>query len=156
MLKRSLPLSLSTTTIVILLAGATSPAMAASVVKSPIFDQYVRECILIKDGSVRAYIPKLVRSGKTGPLATPCNPATEIEIVFRDNNLLYSSGGGGGGGSRGATGPAGPPGNDGPAGPPGNDGPAGPPGAEGPIGPPGLPGPPGSDGPPGPPGPPGP
>lgn len=150
--KRSLPLSLSTTTIVILLAGATSPAMAASVVKSPIFDQYVRECILIKDGSVRAYIPKLVRSGKTGPLATPCNPATEIEIVFRDNNLLYSSGGGGGGGSRGPAGPAGPPGNDGPSGPPGTDGPEGPmgpPGNDGPVGPPGELGPAGPPGPPG-------
>ncbi len=148
MLKRSLPLSLSTTSIVILLAGATSPAMAASVVKSPIFDQYVRECILIKDGSVRAYLPKLVRSGKTGPLATPCDPVTEIEIVFRDYNLLHSAGGGGGG-SRGPAGPAGPPGNDGPVGPPGNDGPtgpAGPPGNEGPIGPPGPPGPPGIPG----------
>ena len=143
--KRSLPLSLSTTTIVILLAGATSPAMAASVVKSPIFDQYVRECILIKDGSVRAYIPKLVRSGKTGPLATPCDPATEIEIVFRDYNLLHSCGGGGGG-SRGPAGPAGPPGNDGPAGPPGNNGPEGPIGPPGNAGPPGPPGPPGADG----------
>jgi len=152
--KRSLPLSLSTTTIVILLAGATSPAMAASVVKSPVFDQYVRECILIKDGSVRAYIPKLVRSGKTGPLATPCDPATEIEIVFRDNNLLHSSGGGGGG-SRGPAGPAGPPGNDGPAGPPGNDGPSGPAGPAGPAGPEGPTGPEGPQGPAGPQGPPG-
>lgn len=151
-------LSLSTTSIAILLAGVTSPAMAQSVVKSPIFDQYVRECILIKDGSVRAYIPKLVRAGKTGPLATPCDPRDEIEIVFRDYNNLVS-GGSSGGGSRGATGPAGPPGNDGAAGPPGSDGQPGGPGPEGspgPAGPPGNDGPPGDPGPEGPTGPPGP
>lgn len=148
-------LSLSTTTMAIILAGVTSPAMAQSLVKSPIFDQYVRECILIRDGSVRAYIPKLVRAGKSGPLATPCDPRTEIEIIYRDYNNLVS-GGSSGGGSRGPAGPAGPPGNDGPAGSPGNDGPVGPPGNDGPAGPPGDTGPVGPAGPEGPMGPPGP
>ncbi len=68
-------LSLSATTIAILLSGATSPVMAQQLVDSPIFDQYVRECILIKDGSVRAFVPRLVRNGGSGRWRHPVTPS---------------------------------------------------------------------------------
>lgn len=135
-------LALSATSIAVLLSGTTTPLMAKGVNDHQIFDQYVRECILIKDGSVRAYIPRLVRAGQTGPLATPCDPRTEIEIIFRDDNPGLSSGGSSGGkGPKGDPGPTGPTGPSGPSGPSGPIGPTGPEGPTGPAGPPGPPGP---------------
>lgn len=106
---RNLPLS--ATTIALLLAGASSPAMAKGLTDNQIFSEYVRECILISDGSVRAYLPQMVEDGKTGALATPCNPDTEIEVIF-------NAPGRGPDGSQGDPGPAGPMGPEGEMNPP--------------------------------------
>lgn len=125
-------LTLSATSVAVILAGTTGAVVAESGIKSPVFDQYVRECILIKDGSVRAYIPRLTRAGDNGALATPCDPRTEIEVIFRDYNPAISTGGGRG--AKGNTGPSGPPGAPGPVGPAGPEGPEGPQGPQGPEG----------------------
>lgn len=102
-------LPLSATTVALLLVGTSGPALSEDMTET--FSQYARQCILISDGSVRAYIPKLVRSGETGALATPCNPKTEVEVIFR-------APGSGPSGGKGDTGPAGPEGPRGPAGSP--------------------------------------
>lgn len=104
-------LPLSATAVALLLAGTASP-MAQSIKDGTILAQYVRLCVLVSDGSVRAYIPGKVLDGETGPLATPCNPATEVEIVM-------NAPGRGPTGSRGPAGPAGPQGEQGPPGSPG-------------------------------------
>ena len=102
-------LPLSATTIALLLAGATSPAMSKSLTDSQIFSQYVRLCVDTSNGSVRAYIPGKVLDGETGALATPCDPATEIEVII-------NAPGRGPQGSRGDTGATGPQGPQGPQG----------------------------------------
>lgn len=115
--------ALSATTVAVFLCGASAPSMAKGLDSNQIYSQYVRGCVSLADGSVRAYIPQWVRSDKPGPLAEPCNPATEMEVLFSlpaelTWNLQNSGGGGG-------TGPAGPAGPAGPQGPPGPPGPVG-------------------------------
>lgn len=142
---RTLPLS--ATTIAVLMAGITPAAMAAGVHQHQVFDEYVRKCVLVADGSVRAYLPMLIRQGAKGPLATPCRPKLEVEVVLGNERRLPTSGSGGNG--NGSVGPIGPQGLDGASGPqgpdgaPGPDGPYGEGGASGPEGPPGPPGNPG-------------
>lgn len=139
---RTLPLS--ATTIAVLLTGITPAAMAAGLHQHQLFDEYVRKCVLVADGSVRAYLPMLIQRGSKGPLATPCRPKLEVEVVFGNDRRPPTSGSGGNGnGSVGPTGPQGPDGASGPQGPdgsPGPTGPSGPDGADGPEGPPGPPG----------------
>lgn len=153
---RNLPLS--ATTIAALLAGTTGLSVAAGLQQNQVFDNYVRKCVSIADGSVRAYLPMLIQRGRTGPIATPCDPQTEVEVIVGNDQRRSSrsSTGGGGNGQAGAAGPNGPDGAPGPTGPGGAPGPAGPSGPSGPDGPAGPPGPAGSDGPSGPTGPEGP
>lgn len=98
-------LPLSATTLAVLLAGTTSPVMAKSLNDNQIFSQYARLCILISDGSVRAYE---VGDGADGALATPCDPATEIEVITNPPRA----------GAQGEPGDAGPAGPQGPVGEP--------------------------------------
>ena len=140
---RTLPLS--ATTIAVLMAGITPAAMAAGVHQHQVFDEYVRKCVLVADGSVRAYLPMLIKRGAKGPLATPCRPKLEVEVVVGNDKRPPTSGSGGSGsGSVGPTGPKGLDGAPGPQGPDGASGPEGPSGENGPAGPEGPPGPPGN------------
>jgi hypothetical protein len=140
---RTLPLS--ATTIAVLLTGITPAAMAAGVHQHQVFDEYVRKCVLVADGSVRAYLPMLIKRGAKGPLATPCRPKLEVEVVVGNDKRPPTSGSGGSGsGSVGPTGPKGLDGAPGPQGPDGASGPEGPSGENGPAGPEGPPGPPGN------------
>ncbi|WP_055047849.1 collagen-like protein [Devosia sp. A16] len=138
--------------IAVLLAGTTAEAMAARLQQKQVFDEQVRKCVLIADGTVRAYLPALIRQGAKGPLATACKKGLEVEVIVGNDSKPPVFGGGGG---RGGAGPAGPQGPDGAAGPQGPDGAAGPQGPQGPAGEPGFPGPDGEQGPPGEPGTPG-
>lgn len=140
---RTLPLS--ATTIAVLLTGITPAAMAAGVYQHQVFDEYVRKCVLVADGSVRAYLPMLIKRGAKGPPATPCRPKLEVEVVVGNDKRPPTSGSGGSGsGSVGPTGPKGLDGAPGPQGPDGASGPEGPSGENGPAGPEGPPGPPGN------------
>lgn len=155
---RTLPLC--ATTIAVLLAGTTAgSSLAAGLHQHQVFDEYVRKCVLVADGTVRAYLPGLIRQGVKGPLATPCKPEREVEVIIGNDLRPPRFGGGGGGGPAGLAGPQGPDGAPGPQGPDGAQGPdggSGPPGPEGPPGPGGVNGPVGPDGPEGPAGPVGP
>lgn len=142
---RTLPLC--ATTVAALLAGTTAAATAAALHQHQVFDDYVRKCVLVADGTVRAYLPVLIRQGATGPLATPCKPGLEVEVIV-GNDLKPPVFGGGS--SRGGAGPTGPQGPDGAAGPQGPAGAAGPQGPDGASGGPGAPGDPGPSGPTGP------
>jgi len=146
---RTLPLS--ATTIAVLLAGATPAAMAAGLQQQQVFDEYVRKCVLVADGSVRAYLPMLIKRGAKGPLATPCRPELEVEVIVGNKRPPTASSSGSS--SRGSVGPTGPQGPDGASGPQGPDGSAGPSGPAGPAGPEGPSGPAGPAGPTGPMGP---
>lgn len=140
-------LPLSATTIAVLLSGATPAAMAAGLHQHQVFDEYVRKCALVADGSVRAYLPMLIQRGAKGPLATPCRPELEVEVIVGNDKRPPTSGSGGSGsGSVGPTGPQGPDGAPGPQGSDGGTGPTGPGGPDGGVGPTGPPGPPGEPG----------
>ena len=129
-------LPLAAAALIAMLASTTNPAFAKSLEQNQVFDDLVRKCVSINDGSVRAFLPSLVAAGQVGALATPCDPGSEVEVIL--GNDQHPPGFGTGSSRKGATGDAGAPGSE------GSPGDYGPPGAPGPIGPTGPVGPTGS------------
>lgn len=127
--------SLPAAALIAMLASTTNAAFAKSLEQNQVFDDLVRKCVSISDGSVRAFLPSLVAAGQVGALATPCDPGSEVEVIL--GNDQRPPGFGTGSSRKGATGGAGAPGSEGPS---GEDGPSGAPGPIGQTGPVGLPG----------------